>query len=98
MSNLETTDLLELIDRYNYLIKTYVPLAAEIAPKLEKFGKYRQELQVISAEFVRRGYKPEEPESLTQMVEVELQKRNLPTDGITQTDTNQGNSESRKDP
>lgn len=92
MNNLETTDLLELVDRYNYLIKLYVPLAAEIAPKLEKFGKYRQELQIISAEFVRRGYKAEEPESLKQMIEAALEKKN----GITQTDQTQGNSESRE--
>lgn len=97
MPNLNETDLTELVERYNYLIKQYVPLAAEIAPKLDKFGKLRQELQVISSEFVKRGYKPEEPDSLLKMVEEELKKRNLSVDGVTQTDTNQRNSESRKD-
>lgn len=99
MSNhLENVELLDLVDRYNYLIKEYVQLSMEIAPKLEKFGKHRNELQIISAEFVRRGYQPSEPDGLKRMVEEELGKRKSTVDGVTQTDQNEGNTESRQDP
>lgn len=96
MNNLESIDVLELVERYNYLIQVYVPLAAEIAPKLEKFGKIRQELQIISAEFVKRGYKVDESESLKKMIEEELKKRNMSVDVIAQTNQNEGTSESKQ--
>ena len=72
---LQNTDTLELVDRYNNLIKKYVELSIELAPKIEKFGKYRNELQILSMEFVRRGFKVDEPESLKKLLEEEIKKR-----------------------
>jgi hypothetical protein len=72
---LQSTDTLELVDRYNNLIKKYVELSVELAPKIEKFGKYRNELQILSAEFVRRGFKVDEPEGLKKLLEEEIKKR-----------------------
>ena len=72
---LQSTDTLELVDRYNNLIKKYVELSIELAPKIEKFGKYRNELQILSLEFVRRGFKVDEPESLKNLLEEEIKKR-----------------------
>ena len=72
---LQSTDTLELLDRYNNLIKKYVELSIELAPKIEKFGKYRNELQILSTEFVRRGFKVDEPESLKKLLEEEIKKR-----------------------
>ena len=72
---LQSTDTLELVDRYNNLIKKYVELSIELAPKIEKFGKYRNELQILSMEFVRRGFKVDEPESLKKLLEEEIKKR-----------------------
>jgi len=65
----------DLINRYNSLIVTYVDLARELAPKLEKFGKYREELQYITMEFEKRGFDPKVPESLTALLEEELKSR-----------------------
>jgi hypothetical protein len=73
--SLENSDVLELLDRYNFLIEEYVKMAGELAGKLEKFGKYKQELQALSVEFVRRGVKPQEPDSLKKLIEAELEKR-----------------------
>ena len=96
MSNhLENVDFLELLDRYNNLLHSYVNLAKDLAPQLEKFGKYRKELQIISVEFARRGYKPEESESLTKLVESELER--VKNGKLTQTDPNEGNTEPRTD-
>lgn len=64
-----------LLERYYVLMKQYCELAQEIAPKLEKFGKQRQELQEISAEFAARGVKPEDSVTLTALITQELQKR-----------------------
>ena len=75
MSNLETVELNDLVQRYEQLIKVYVPLAAEVGEKLDKFGKIRQELQVIAAEFARRKYTPEEPEKLVKMIQDALGSR-----------------------
>ena len=75
MNDIKSVDLLELVDRYNYLMKSYIPLATELVPKWEKFGKLRQELQLISVEFMRRGFDPKEDDSLKKMIEEELQKR-----------------------
>jgi hypothetical protein len=73
--NLETVDVLELKDRYNWLVQEYVKLATELAPKLEQFGRYRKELQFITAEFVRRGVNVDDPESLKKLIESEIEKR-----------------------
>ena len=75
--SIESADTFELVDRYNYLIQEYVKLAGELVPKMEKFGKYRQELQALTVEFVRRGVNVSDPEPLKKLVEEELQKRNI---------------------
>lgn len=76
MSNrLETIDLLELVDRYNYLIQEYAKLSIELATKMEKFGKYKNELEIITAEFIKRGYNHKDPDHLVKMVEEEIKKR-----------------------
>jgi len=79
--DLSNIDILELVDRYNNLIKFYTELALEIAPKLDKFGKYKKELEILTVEFVKRGFKVEEPDSLKRMVEEELAKRNILENG-----------------
>ena len=73
--DLKSFDLLELVDRYNYLAEQYVKLVIDLTPKLDKFGKFRQELQVLSAEFAERGYKAETPEKLKKLIEDEINKR-----------------------
>lgn len=75
--SLEETDILELRDRYDYLIKKYVELATQIAPLLDKFGKHRQELQLISLEFQKRGLIADNPEELTKLIEDAINKRTL---------------------
>jgi DNA gyrase/topoisomerase IV subunit A len=79
--SLQETDTTELLDRYTYLIKEYVTLAAEIAPKLEKFGKIRQELQSLIVEFNKRGAELKDPEDYKKWVEEELLKRGMSIDG-----------------
>lgn len=76
--NIETSDLLS---RYHDLIKRYAEMAKELAPKLDKFGKYRQELQEITVEFLNRGVKPEDPTSLVEVIQQEIDKRQIPQDG-----------------
>ena len=51
---IESADNLELIDRYRFLIVEYVKLAPELATKLEQFGRLKKELEVITAEFIKR--------------------------------------------
>ncbi len=77
MSVFDGVDTVDLLDRYTNLIEKYVIIAQELAPKLEKFGKYRQELQEITVEFLARGVTPEDPEKLVKMVEEDLKKRGL---------------------
>jgi len=72
---LEEADILELRDRYNFLAQKYVELAIDLTPKFEKFGKYRKELQLLSAEFIRRGADLEDPVSLQKIIEEEIAKR-----------------------
>ena len=57
-------DTYELLDRFNQLIKKYVPLANELAIKVERFGKYRKELQSIVAELKTRDEIPQEHKAL----------------------------------
>jgi len=80
-NNLDNVDTLELLDRYNNIIKKYCEISIELAPKLEKFGKYREELQLLSAEFKKRGYVPEEQDSLKKLIEKELETRNIKQNG-----------------
>ncbi len=77
MNAFENVDTVDLLDRYRDLIEKYVKIAQELAPKLEKFGKYRQELQLITTEFVSRGVATQDPESLVKIVEEELKKREI---------------------
>lgn len=72
----EDADILELKDRYSYLMTKYVNLARELAPKLDKFGKYRKELQLLAVEFSRRGTTVEDSEVLKEQMQEELEKRN----------------------
>lgn len=89
MSSLENADTLELLDRYKFLIKKYSELALELSVKLDKFGKYRNELQLLTVEFSKRGVTAEDPESLKKIIEQELEKRK---NGITQTDNTERNT------
>ena len=73
--SLEDADILELTDRYNYLIQQYAKLSIELADKLEKFGKYKKELETLTVEFGRRGASVEDPEPLKKLVEQEISKR-----------------------
>lgn len=75
MSSLDHVDILELTDRYNFLIRQYVELAAELAQKLEKFGKYKKELEILTVEFVNRGVKVEDDQSLVKFIEEEIKNR-----------------------
>lgn len=74
---ISNVDSIELLERFNFLIQQYVPLAAELAPKFEKFGKYRKELQAICVELKNRGIVPEEPEHLKQTLEDLLKTRGI---------------------
>ena len=69
--SLEDADTFELKDRYDFLIQKYVLLAKDLVPMLDKFGKYRQELQLISVEFQKRGVNVEDPQSLVELLEGE---------------------------
>ena len=65
----------ELLSRFDFVVQKYVPLAAELDPKIEKFGKYRKELQAIVVELQERGVNPNEPEELEELIKEELNKR-----------------------
>lgn len=57
-----------LLGRYYQILEKYVSLASELAPKIEKFGKYKQELQMLTLEFSNRGVVAEDPESLIKLL------------------------------
>jgi enoyl reductase-like protein len=67
--DLSQTDILELVDRYNYLLKQYVEMTVELADKLEKFGRVRKEIQLIVVELDQRKQDVKEPEELKKMLE-----------------------------
>jgi hypothetical protein len=73
-SKLSHIELEELISRYNQIIAQYVNLAKELSEKLDKFGKIRAELQVLTTEFVERGFVHKDPELLKEMLEAELER------------------------
>jgi len=73
--SLEDADVLELIDRYEFVVRKYVTLAKELAPKLEKFGKHKKELEVLTVEFDRRGIQPKDSEELKESILAEINKR-----------------------
>lgn len=72
---INSADTLELLARFDYVAEKYVPLAAELAPKIEQFGRYREELQKILVELVNRNVQPETREDLVAIIQGELDKR-----------------------
>jgi hypothetical protein len=90
--SLKDSDTYELLDRFSYLLNLYAPLASELAEKLDKFGKYRKELQLIVVELKERGVDTQEPEELRSLIEEAIKKR----DGET-TDQTEGRGESGQD-
>lgn len=74
--SLKDTDTYELLDRFDYLLSQYVPLSSELADKLDKFGKFRNELQLIVVELQERGVAVNEPEALQQLVKTAIEKQN----------------------
>jgi len=79
--SLEDAHTMELTQRFDFVMEKYVNLAAEIAPKLEEFGKYRRELQLLVSEFERRGVSHNEPESLKKVLEEAMQDVSSEKDG-----------------
>ena len=75
MSVFDGIDSQTLLERYYMVMKQYCELAQELAPKLEKFGKQRQELQELTVEFANRGVKPDDSQSLSNLIMQEIQKR-----------------------
>lgn len=67
----------EMFERYASLIQKYVALATELAPKIEKFGKFREELQQITMELIARGVETKDPEELVKLISSELEKRGI---------------------
>jgi len=82
--DLSDVDILELEERYNYLVKDYVDLSIELSTKLEKFGKIRKEIQLIIVEFDKRKHKVQEQKELEeklldaqQNLDIENKKNNI---------------------
>ena len=61
----------------DFLIKKYGELALQLAPALDRFGKYNKELQLLTVEFVNRGVSVDDPDSLIELINAELAKRGL---------------------
>lgn len=78
--SIKDADILELKDRYSFIIQEYAKLALELAPLLDKFGKYKRELEIITTEFVRRGFRPKDPEGFDKLIQEELDKRGIKAD------------------
>lgn len=53
--SLENANTNDLLLRYEQLVGKYVELTVELSTKLEKFGKYRNELQLLTVELAKRG-------------------------------------------
>jgi len=75
--SLEGVDILELIDRYNYLLKEYIELAPKLAKSLENFGKMRQEIQLITVEIKNRGTNVEDSEELEKLFNKKIEDLNI---------------------
>jgi hypothetical protein len=73
----ENVDTSELVDRYDFLIKKYAELALELVPLLDKFGKHKKELQLLTVEFVNRGVDVKDPEKLSMLVMEEMNKKGI---------------------
>lgn len=52
--SLEISETEELIDRFKVLVIDYQKLSIELAKNLEKYGKIRQELIILSEELNKR--------------------------------------------
>jgi hypothetical protein len=89
MMSLEEADILELKGRYYSLLQKYVDLSIELAPKLDKFGRYRKELQLLTVEFANRGVTMEDPVELVKQMKDEAEKRKQMSDAERK-DNNQG--------
>jgi len=76
MSHLSSVDILELVDRYQFLLKEYIKLTSELIPVMDKFGKVRKELQLIVLELKERGKDIEDPEELKSFFEEKLKEVN----------------------
>lgn len=87
MNVFDGVDTSDLLYRYNSLIVKYVELAKLLAPQLETFGKYRNELQQITVEFVNRGITPDQPDSLVQLINKEIESRNTKEENSNATNT-----------
>lgn len=55
MSNLDSCDSQDLLDRFDRLIDLVQDSVSSIAPIVEKMGRYRLEMEVIATELRRRG-------------------------------------------
>jgi hypothetical protein len=53
--SLDDTPLMELKDRYVYLVQKYLQIAPELIKKIEEFGRIKKELEFITAEFIKRN-------------------------------------------
>lgn len=52
--SLGTSETAELVDRFKFLTIDYQKLSIELAKNLEKYGKIRQELIILSEELNKR--------------------------------------------
>jgi hypothetical protein len=75
----------ELLYRYEKVLPKYVELAKELADKLEQFGKYKEELQLITVEFDKRGFDPTIPDALVSFLQSEIDKRKTDAKDTTST-------------
>jgi hypothetical protein len=73
--SLKDVDILEILDRYNFVAENYVKLAIELAPMLEKFGKYKKELELLTVEFVEREVVIKDRDDLEDLIKKEIEKR-----------------------
>lgn len=95
--SLEGRELSELKDRYFYLIEKYVELSKELVKKFEKFGKYREELQLISSEFAKRHHSVEDPKNLEEEILGIIRERSSTEQVNEAPNTTQGHTVPRTD-
>lgn len=91
---IENVDILELLDRYNLLLKEYVELSIELSGKLEKFGRIRNELQILTVEFKKRGVEPKDPQELIEFFENKVKETE---EDAKKEHNDQGHTESEQD-
>lgn len=78
--NSDDIDLVELKDRYNYLVERYILLAKELAPKLEEFGRCKKEIEFINEQFAKKSQELVDSEKLMEKYEEDL-KSSINKDG-----------------